>query len=201
MLVVSADGLPVAAEPPISEDVRQCEIEILQGLLASGKVDLDRFQQALDGLIEARTEADLVSVVRSLPPPVALVSPSRRRQEPLEIATSMGEVRLDGRWQVSRLTSIRTGMGSVTIDLTEAEFDDWDVEIVVHAHMGEITIIVPRGFDVRPEGQNGPIQSSVGPPIPGFPIVRFSATTDMGTIRIMHPKEQAKRRRRWRRQR
>jgi hypothetical protein len=32
----------------------------------------------------------------------------------------------------------------VTIDLTEAEFDDWDVEIVVHTTMGWITVIAPR---------------------------------------------------------
>jgi hypothetical protein len=45
----------------------------------------------------------------------------------VEISTSMGEVRLESRWQVGRLTKIHTGMGAVTIDLTEAEFDDWDV--------------------------------------------------------------------------
>ena len=44
---------------------------------------------------------------------------------------------------MSRLTKIDTGMGSVTIDLSEAEFDDWDVEMVVHTHIGAITVIVP----------------------------------------------------------
>lgn len=131
-----------------SQDLRQREIDILHGLLAS-KVDLDRFQRALDGPLGARTEAEFAAVVRSLPPLVEFTSPTRRRQEPLEISTSMGEVRLQGRWQVSRLTKISTGMGAVTIDLSEAEFDDWDVDIVVHTNMGAITIIVPRGFDVR----------------------------------------------------
>ena len=70
----------------------------------------------------------------------------------------MGEVRLEGRWQVSRLTKIDTGMGSVTIDLSQAEFDDWDVEIVVHTHMGAITVIVPRGLEVRPVGRERPGQ-------------------------------------------
>jgi predicted membrane protein len=36
-------------------------------------------------------------------------------------------------------------MGSVTIDLSEAEFDDWEVGIVVHTTMGSITVIAPRG--------------------------------------------------------
>ena len=113
----------------------------------------------------------------------------------------MGEVRLEGRWQVSRLTKIDTGMGSVTIDLSQAEFDDWDVEIVVHTHMGAITVIVPRGLEVRPAGRSGPVNTALEPPIPGFPVVRLSATCDMGTIRVMHPAEKRPRRRRWPRRR
>src|SRR5215471_18842035 len=193
------DALPAETGSPISEDLQQRGIDYLQGLLVSGKVDLDRFQKVLDALLGVQTQADFASVVRSLPPPVEFTPPARWRQEPLEISTSMDEVRLEGHWQVSRLTRIDTGMGSVTIDLSQAEFDDWDVEIVVHTHMGAITVIVPRGVEVRPVGRSGPINASLEPPIPGFPVVRLSATCDMGTIRVMHPTEKRQRRRRWRR--
>ena len=37
---------------------------------STGRVDLGRFQAALDGLLGARTHADFASVIRSLPPPV-----------------------------------------------------------------------------------------------------------------------------------
>ncbi len=197
---MSDDRLPAETDPPISEDLQQRGIDFLQGLLASGKVDLDRFQEALDALLVAQTHADFASVVRSLPPPVEFTAPTRRRQEPLEITTSMGEVRLEGRWQVSRLTKVQTGMGTVIIDLSEAEFDDWDVEIVVHTHMGAITVIVPRGVEVRQVGRSGPVDIALETPIPGFPVVRLSATCDMGTIRVIHPTEKRGRRRRWRRQ-
>jgi hypothetical protein len=196
---VSDDRLPVEIEPPISEDLRQCGIDALHRFVASGKLDLDRFEAALDRLLAARTHADVASVFRNLPPPVAFTPPARRRQEALEISTSMGEVRLTGRWQVGRLTRIDTGMGTVTIDLSEAEFDDWEVEIVVHTTMGWITVIVPRGLDVRQVGRSGTVNSTLGPPIPGFPVVRLSASSDMGTIRVMHPKEKRQRRRGWRR--
>jgi len=198
---MNGDGLPAETEPPVSEDLRQRGIDYLQELLASGKVDLDRFQTALDALLGAHTQAGFASVVRSLPAPVEFTSPARRRQEPLEISASMGEVRLEGRWQVSRLTKIDTGMGGVTIDLSQAEFDDRDVEIVVHTHMGTITVIVPRGFEVRPVGRSGPVNTALEPPIPGFPIVRLSATCDMGTIRVMHPAEKRQRRGGWLRRR
>ena len=195
------DGLPAETGSPVSEDVQQRGIDFLQGLLASGKVDLDRFQEALDALLEVHTQADFASVVRGLPSPVEFTPPSRRRQEPLEISTSMGDVRLEGRWQVSRLTKIDTGMGNVTIDLSQAEFDDWDVKIVVRTGMGTITVIVPRGLEVRPVGRSGPVTITLEPPIPGFPVVRLSATSNMGAIRVMHPTEKKQRRQRWRRRR
>ena len=192
-------GIAGGGEPPLSEEVRQRGIEMLQGLLANGSVDLDRFHLALDALLKTQNETELAGVVRSLPPPVPMTPSARRRQEPLEISTSMGEVRLEGRWQVGRQTTIHAGMATVTIDLTDAEFDDWDVEIAVHATMGEIMLIVPRGFDVRQVGRNSGIIGTLEPPIPGFPVVRLRATADMGRIRVMHPKQQKQRRRRWRR--
>ena len=192
---MSDDRLPAETEPAISEDLRQRGIDVLQELVAGGKVDLDRFQAALDGLLAARTHADFASVMRSLPPPVALTPPAGRRQEPLMISSQMGDVRLKGRWQVGRLTKISTGMGSVTIDLTEAEFDEWDVQIVVDTGMGSITVIVPRGLDVRQVRKSAPVTSTLEEPIPGFPVVRLSASCGRGTIRMKHPKE--KRQRRW----
>ena len=199
VVVVTSDGPPVEAAPPISEDLRQRGIVVLQGHFASGKVDEDDFQSSLDGLLRVRTEGEFASIMRSLPPPVALTSPNRRRQEPLEITTSMGELRLDGRWQVGHLTKIDTGMGTVIIDLTEAEFDDWDVQIIVHTSMGAITVISPPGLDIRLVGRNGPVTTSLEPPIPGFPVVRLSATSDMGTIRIVNATQRPQRRKRWRR--
>jgi hypothetical protein len=198
---VSDDGLPTETEPLISEDLREREIEVLQGLLASGKVDLDRFQGALDGLMRARTHADFASVVRSLPPPVQFTPAARRREEPLKISTSMGDVRLEGRWQVGRLTKISTSMGNVTIDLTEAEFDDWDVKIVVDVSMGSIRVIAPWGLDIRQVGRSSAVKSSLQEPIPGFPVVRLSASCNRGTIRLTHPKEKRQHRRGWRRRR
>jgi hypothetical protein len=92
-------------------------------------------------------------------------------------------------------------MGSVMIDLTEAEFDDWEVEIIVQVHMGEITVVAPRGLDVRQVRTSGAVSSTLEQPIPGFPVVRFSASCDMGTIRLMHPKDKATPRRGWFRRR
>lgn len=111
----------------------------------------------------------------------------------------MGDVRLEGRWQVGRLTKISTGLGNVTIDLTEAEFDDWDVKMVVDVNMGSIRVIAPWGLDIRQVGRSSAVKSTLQEPIPGFPVVRLSASCNRGTILLTHPNEKRQRRWGWRR--
>jgi hypothetical protein len=199
VVFVTSDWLPAEAEPPLAEDLRQRGIVVLQGLFAAGRVDQSVFQHSLEGLLRLRTEGEFASIMRSLPPPVPLTPPARWREEPLEMVTSMGEVRLEGRWQVGHLTKISAGMAAVIIDLTEAEFDGWEVEIIVHTSMGSITLISPPGLDVRLVGRNGAVTTSLEPPIPGFPVVRLSATSDMGAIRVVNSTARPPRRKSWRR--
>jgi len=186
-------------ESAISEELRQREIDVLKRLLVSDRVDRETFERALDALMGARTDAEFASVVRSLPPPVEFTPAPRRRQEPLEISTSVGEVRLDGRWQVGRLTKISADVGSVLIDLTQAEFDDWEVEVIVQVRTGQITVIAPRSVDVQLVGASGAVSGALDQPIPGSPVVRLSASCDVGPVRLMHPKERKLRWRRFRR--
>lgn len=91
-------------------------------------------------------------------------------------------------------------MGDVTIDLTEAEFDDWDIEISVDVNMGTITVIAPRGLDIRQVRRSAAVKSTLEKPIPGFPVVRLSTSCGRGKVRLMHPKEK-RHRRVWRRRR
>jgi hypothetical protein len=109
---VTSNGLP---EPQISEDLRERGIVVVRGLFIDGEIDQNAFQRALDGLLAVHSEADFASVMRSLPPPVAITPLARQRQEPVEILTAMGAVRLDGRWQLGRLTKIETGMGAIIV--------------------------------------------------------------------------------------
>jgi hypothetical protein len=75
------------------------------------------------GLLGAQTDEELARVVRSLPLAVALTSTERRLAEPLEIRSGIGRLRLAGLWQVARQTHVSADLGSIRIDLTEAEFE------------------------------------------------------------------------------
>jgi Domain of unknown function (DUF1707) len=164
---VSDDRLPVETEPPISEDLRQREIDVLQGLVASGKVDLDRFQTALDGLLAARTHAEFAAVVRGLPPPVEFLRPRGG-------VKSAGDFHLDGRDSPQGPLAGRSGSSSTP---------PW-------ARSPSSLL----GADVRQVGSSGAVNSTLEPPTPGFPVVRLSASSDMGTIRLKQPKQKSQRR-------
>jgi hypothetical protein len=161
--------------------------EFLRELYAAGHIDTERFDAGLAGLLTARTDAELAEVVRSLPAPVSLTSPDRRLSRPLEIHSGMGRLCLAGRWQLAAETHVSADLGSVRLDLTEADFDDHVIDLHVYSGWGTITIIVPRGVGVQIVKHRGGVSSRLEPPVPGFPLVRLDVTTMIGRVRLRHP--------------
>jgi hypothetical protein len=172
------------------EDARQRATEFVKELYATGEIDADRFGTGVAGVLAATSEAELAEVVRSLPAPVALTSQERRLAEPLEIHSGLGRLRLTGRWQVASQTHISADLGSIRLDLTEAEFDDHVVDLHVYTGCGSITIIVPPGVDVQVIRHRGGVDSRLDPPVPGLPLIRLDVTTNIGRVHLRHPDTQ-----------
>jgi hypothetical protein len=126
---------------------------------------------------------------------VAFTSPDRRLARPLEIHSGIGRLRLTGRWQVARETHVSADLGSVKIDLTEAEFDDRDVELHVYTGGGSITIIVPPGVGVQIIKHRGGVDLRLEPPLPGAVLVRLDVTTNIGRVHLRHPRPRELKRR------
>jgi hypothetical protein len=179
----------------VQEDARHRATEFLKDLYAAGDIDAGRLDAGVAGLLAATTDAELAEVVRLLPPPVALTSPGRVLAKPLEIHSGMRRLRLTGRWQVARETHVSADLGSVRIDLTEAEFDDRDVELHVYTGWGSITIIVPRGVGVQIIHHRGGVDWRLEPPLPGAPLVRLDVTTSIGRVHLRHPRPRELRKR------
>ena len=171
----------------MNEDAQCRATEFLKELYAAGGIDAGRFNTGVAGLLAATTDTGLAEVVRSLPPPVALTSPDRRFAKPLEIHSGMRRLRLTGRWQVARETHVSADLGSVRIDLTEAEIDDRVIDLHVYTGWGSITIIVPRDVGVQIIHHRGGIDSRLEPPVPGLPLVRLDVTTNIGKVHLRHP--------------
>lgn len=179
----------------MSEDAQHRATEFLKGLYAAGRIDEDRFDSGVAELLAATSETEVAEVVRALPPPVALTSPDRRLDQPLEIHSGMRRLRLAGRWQVARETHLSADLGSVRVDLTEAEFDDRVIDLHVYTGWGSITIIVPRGVAVQVIHHRGGVDSRLEPPVPGLPLIRLDVTTNIGKVRLRHPARPGRKRR------
>jgi len=178
------------------EDARQRATEFVKELYAAGHIDGDGLDTSVAGVLAARSEAELAEVVRSLPMPVALTSPERRLAKPLEIHSGLGRLRLAGKWQVARETHVSAELGSIRLDLTEAEFDDRVIDLHIYTGWGGITIIVPPGVDVQVIRHRGGVDSRLDPPVPGLPLIRLDVTTNIGKVHLRRPGNQG-RDRRW----
>jgi hypothetical protein len=113
-----------------------------------------------------------------------MTTPERQLSKPLKIRGGTGRLRLYGRWQLARQTSVRAELGSVTVDLTDAVFDDRVVDLSIYTGWGPITIIAPPGVG-HVLRNRGTIVSRIEPPILGFPLVRLKAITNIGRIRLV----------------
>jgi hypothetical protein len=180
----------------MSEGAQHRATEFLKELYASGRIDAARLDSDVAGLLAAGSDAEVAEIVRALPPPVALTSPDRRLARPLEIHSGMRRLRLTGRWQVATETHVSADLGSVWLDLTEAEFDDRVIDLHVFTGWGRVTIIVPRGVEVQITHHRGGVDSRLEPPVPGLPLVRLDVTTNIGKVRLRHPGTPGRRRRR-----
>lgn len=161
--------------------------EYVKKLYAAGDLDDEGFVAGLAGLLRAKTDDQLADVVRTLPPPVSLTAADQRLAEPLRIRSGMRRLRRHGCWQLGAETHVSADLGSVWLDLTEAQFDDHDIDLHVSTGWGAITIIVPRGVGVQVIQARGGLRNELDPPIPGFPQIRLDATTNIGRIRLRHP--------------
>lgn len=170
-------------------------MEALHGLLAADRIDSAQFERTVAELLQTRTEAELAELLRSLPSAAPMTPAERRRDGPLKLGGGFGRLRIEGRWQLARQTSISVELGSVTIDLTGAELDDRIVDLKVYTGLGAIRIIVPPGLGIEVVRHRGRVVSGVGPPTPGLPLVRLSALTNIGRTHLIPAGSGSRRRR------
>jgi hypothetical protein len=187
----------VGTSAAVSNETRLQAIDVLRAMVARDRIDLSEFERAITELFEARSEEQFVAVIRSLASPVAVTPAERRLDEPLKIRGGTGRLHLDGRWQLGRQTSVRAELGSVIVDLTEAEFDDTIVDLSIYTGCGRITLVVPPGVGVQLLRSRGTISSQIDPPIPGFPLVRLNVTTNIGKIQLRRHNDTPRRRLLW----
>ncbi|MBD3915114.1 DUF1707 SHOCT-like domain-containing protein [Nocardioides hwasunensis] len=184
----------------ISDADRQRVADVLRDAAGEGRIDLDELEERLELTWQAKTYGELVPITLDLQatgpvaPPAA--SPVRRPHPHVPAvghASStaiMGETKRQGLWSVPEHHSAFALMGSVVIDLRQAQLESQHTQINASSIMGEVKIIVPAHVHVVVDGtpimgeftqQKDKVEADLGP---DSPVVRVRGMALMGSVNV-----------------
>ncbi len=112
--------------------------------------------------------------------------------KPLELRTRTGNIKQTGQWTVPSSVLAECTMGNVTVDFTEARVTTRDIDMRVQCGSGNVTVIVPRGWNVVLEqintGMGSVANKATEPADPTMPVLHVSAKVGMGNVKIRYPR-------------
>ncbi|MEV7184165.1 DUF1707 domain-containing protein [Kitasatospora sp. NPDC093102] len=168
--------------PAISDAERDKAVQRLQEAFAEGHISHEEMDDRLDRVLTAKTHADLVPPLASLPEPSPEATPT--------IAAVSGRLVRRGPWRVPRAFKVVSAFGRVRLDLSKAFIEHPVIDIELGLGTGSAKITVPRDAIVDIDGLQGgwkdvrytpPRRPSVG-----NPTIRITGTTGFGRLRIRH---------------
>jgi hypothetical protein len=166
---------------------------LLHAAYAEGRITDDELDVRTEAALQARTFDDLYAVTADLVPmvdPTPVVS-SPAQTEPDRVVAIVGDTKRVGPWRVHPHTHIKSVVGAVELDLTEAIFETPVIEISCAVFAGEVTIRVNPGTNVQmlATGIIGETSvKNVGVPDPSMPTVVIKGTAVVGEISVRGPK-------------
>ncbi|MER7461915.1 DUF1707 domain-containing protein [Streptomyces sp. NPDC097981] len=138
--------------------------QILSDALAEGRLTADEHSDRLDSLYAVKTVGELEVLVRDLPGPggvptapaypqaPAAPAPAGPGAAPETVVAVCSSAARKGRWRPGAHTRVVSVLGDVSIDLTEAVFEQQVTEINVTSVLGNVEILVPENVTLRGYG-------------------------------------------------
>lgn len=140
----------------VSDEERHQVAEALRLAAGEGRIDVEELEERLEAAYGAKTYADLAPLTADLPrpgpghPPVpqttgptsghaAVFHPPPTYTSSVSV---MADTRRQGAWLVPAQHTAFAMMGSVTLDLREAQFAAHEVTVTAVSFMGDVTIVV-----------------------------------------------------------
>jgi hypothetical protein len=176
--------VPRDPEIRISDTERERAVEHLRHAVGEGRLTLDEFEHRIPSIYDARTRADLVTLL-------ADVVPAYAGRASVELRTTSASLRRLGRWDVPRRLVVEVGSGSVKLDLTDAVVTYPEVRIDVSVRSGAVTVVVPEGTTANVDDvalRSGSVKSRV-PSLPtgaGHLHIVASGRVRSGRFHIRH---------------
>ncbi len=184
----------------ISDADRQRVADVLRDAAGEGRIDLDELEERLELTWQAKTYGELVPITLDLQAagPVAPPAASPVRRTPSSVpavghnssVAIMSECKRQGVWSVPEHHSAFAMMGSVLIDLRQAQLSAHETLVNASAIMGEVKVIVPADMHVVMDGTpimgefnqaKDKVPAEVGP---GSPVVRIRGMALMGSVTV-----------------
>ncbi len=183
----------------ISDNDRQKVADVLRDAAGEGRIDLEELDERLELTWGAKTYADLVPITADLHLPAhPQPAPAPVRRTPSGVpavghnssVAIMGETKRQGVWAVPEHHSAFALMGSVVIDLRQAQLSARETHINASSIMGEVKIIVPAHMHVVVDGTpimgdytqgKDKVPAEVGP---DSPTVRVRGMALMGSVNV-----------------
>lgn len=134
--------------------------QILADAVAEGRLNPEEHSERLDSLYALKTVAELDVLVRDLPAPGAGTRPEDASWAvgapagaPVETVVAVcSSSSRKGRWRPGAHTRAISVMGDISIDLTQAVFEQQVTEINVTSILGNVEILVPENVTLRGYG-------------------------------------------------
>ncbi|MFE5627715.1 DUF1707 domain-containing protein [Streptomyces virginiae] len=130
--------------------------QILGDAVAEGRLTAEEHSERLDTLYAVKTVGELEALVRDLPAPGGAHAPSSYAGAPGQAAETLVAVcsssSRKGRWRPGAHTRAVSVMGDITIDLTQAVFEQQVTEINVTCVLGNVEVLVPENVTLRGYG-------------------------------------------------
>jgi hypothetical protein len=176
----------------VSDTEREAVVTRLNDATGEGRLTLEEFTERVSAALAARTQGDLDVLVTDLPVhamgavarPASYPSPSPGPR--ISQITPIGSVKRSGRWRLDRDMEIGTVVGSVKLDLRQADIASAVVDMHVRATVGSVKIWIPQGIAVDVDGTSvlGSRTIADSAIIPGAPLLRLHIDTVVGSVKV-----------------
>src|SRR4051812_6815237 len=135
-----------AMTPVVSPAAREQAIAVLTERFANDHLTLEEFERRTAAAYAAQTPAALAELTADLG--VTAVPGTRSSLPQMSVGVVLGSV-VRQMGQVPRHLSVRTVLGNIELDLTQAVFPPGVTEIALRAFMGNIEIQLPKNVGVE----------------------------------------------------
>jgi hypothetical protein len=182
----------------ISDADRHRVTEVLRDAAGEGRLDLDELEERLELTWAAKTYAELVPITLDLQAPGVTPPGAPALRTPLPVpavghkssTAILGDCKRQGVWSIPEKHTAFALMGSVLLDLRQAQLSGHETTINANAIMGEVKVIVPAHLHVVVDGTPIMGDYSLGKDktaaelTSDSPVVRLRGVALMGSVTV-----------------